>query len=261
MTEEMWKDIKGFEGQYQISSEGRVKSLARKIIDKAGHTHTIKECFMKTTPDKDGYKIIGLRDGSGSQKKFRLHRLVCEAFHPNPDNKPQVNHIDEDKSNNKASNLEWSTAKENCNHGTRNARGAKANSKPVAQYALDGKLIRIYESASEAGKQTGVDHRSIGGVALGKRKTAGNCIWKYISDEDEACNLELTVKELSKAVSKDRDYSKPVAQYTIDNELVKTWKSPMEAEKLGGFNRTNISKVALGKAKTHRGYIWKYVSQ
>ena len=251
MVEEIWKDIKDFEGRYQISNEGRVKSLARKFIDRSGREQNIKERILKLRNDKDGYKVISIRDGSGKRKSFRVHRLVCEAFIPNPDNKPQVNHIDEDKSNNRICNLEWCTCTENNNHGTRTARAikntAKALSKMVGQYTLDGELVKVFQSTHEAERQTGFNHSNIAAVANGKSQTA--------------CNLEISVsKELLKS-ARGKGLSKPVAQYTLDNELVKVWNSPIEAEREGGFNRSNISKVALGKQKAHKGYIWKYVSQ
>ena len=265
MTEEMWKDIKGFEDRYQISSEGRVRSLARKFIDNSGRWQNIKERILKLKTDKDGYKVIGIRDDSGKQKYFRVHRLVCEAFIPNPDDKPQVNHIDEDKSNNRICNLEWCTCTENNNHGTRTARAikntAKALSKMVGQYTLDGELVKVFQSTHEAERQTGFNHQNISAVANGKSQTAYNYIWRYISGENDACNLEISVsKELRKS-ARGKGLSKTVAQYTLDNELVKVWNSPIEAEREGGFNRSNISKVALGKQKAHKGYIWKYVSQ
>lgn len=140
---------------------------------------------MNFITDKDGYKLVGLRDGFGNQKQFRVHRLVCEAFILNPENKPQVNHIDEDKSNNRICNLEWCTCTENNNHGTRNVRAgktiAKVLSKSVAQYTLDGKLVKIWESTREAERETGICHGSISSAALGKRKKTGGYIWKYVS--------------------------------------------------------------------------------
>lgn len=342
MTEEMWKDIKGFEGQYQISSEGRVKSLARKIINKSGREQNIKERILKVRTRSDGYNSINLSNGSGKLKTFLVHRLVCEAFHPNPDNKPEVNHIDENKSNNRACNLEWSTRKENNNHGTHNMRVAKTTSKPVAQYTLDGQLVNIWDSAIELTKQIGFDPSSIYKVANGKRKSAYGYLWKYISKEDNVNNQDpnsefyiskennnhrvsnVTSKGFSKVVaqytlsgelvriyesarkagkengfghatisaaargdkksaygylwkyitdkdkvnnsklynqSKGKGFSKSVAQYTLDGKLIKVYKSACEAERQSGFSSTNISATALGKQKTHKGYIWKYVSQ
>ena len=105
---EIWKDIKGYEGIYQVSNFGRIKSSYTKRILKGGK-------------NKAGYLLVGLyKQGVLSRKS--IHRLVAEAFIPNPDNKPEVNHIDENKTNNMVSNLEWMTAKENINHGTRNER-------------------------------------------------------------------------------------------------------------------------------------------
>ena len=181
MSKEIWKDIFGYEGLYQVSDQGRVKSLERKVRHGRGIDLTIKERILKPGTDRGGYLRVGLCDG-GKQKTFKVHRLVCEAFHENPDNKPQVNHLNEIKTDNRACNLEWSTAKENCNHGTHNERIAKTRSKPVGQFTLDGKLLKTWTSAMEAGKQIGFNYSHVSEVANGKRKTAYGFIWKYVEE-------------------------------------------------------------------------------
>ena len=113
---------------------------------------------------------------------LKVHRLVCEAFHKSPKNKPCVNHIDENKANNVTSNLEWCTVKENCKHGTRSARSAKARSKQVGQYTSEGKLIKIWQSTIDVQRQLGFDQGSISKVARGKLKTAYGYVWKYIDE-------------------------------------------------------------------------------
>ena len=180
MTEEVWRDIEGHEGLYQVSSEGRIKSLKRTIIKKDGRKQTVKERILKGTPDKDGYLKIGLYCGTGKQKWFQVHRLVGEAFIQNPDEKPQINHINEIKIDNRACNLEWCTCKRNINHGSRNERVAKALGKPIGQYNLDGQLIKVWPSAREARRQTGFDQGYVSAVARGKYKQAYSYIWKYI---------------------------------------------------------------------------------
>lgn len=172
---EIWKNIKGYEGLYQVSDQGRVKSLERK--DRLGRT--IKERILKPAPSAQGYPIVCLYVGR-KRKTLKVHRLVCEAFHENPDNKPCVNHIDENKTNNCASNLEWCTYAENTNHGTRNARSAETKSNPVGQYTLDGELIKVWASPREAGRRAGFDNSTIYNVANGKRKTHKGFVWKYI---------------------------------------------------------------------------------
>jgi len=180
---EVWKDIKGYEGLYQVSNMGRVKSLERIVPRKSGRKQTIRERILKPRVGRNGYLQVSLYNGSDSVNQFYVHRLVCEAFHENPKNKLEVNHINEDKSDNRACNLEWVTRKENCNFGTRNARSAKAKSKSVGQYTTDGELVKIWQSTREVERQLGFDHSVISKVALGKKKTSHGYVWKYIEEE------------------------------------------------------------------------------
>ena len=178
MSEEC-RDVVGYEGRYQVSSMGRVKSLERK--DCLGRT--IKERILKPNVVHEGYLMVGLCAGR-KPKRLRVHRLVCEAFHENHDNKPQVNHINEDKTDNRACNLEWCTGTENLNHGTRNIRAgkaiAKSNSKPLGQYTRDGDLVKVWPSTIEVQRQTGFSRGNISLAANGKYKQAYGFIWKYV---------------------------------------------------------------------------------
>lgn len=175
---ETWKNIKGYEGLYQVSNMGRVKSLERKVTKGDGE-RTVKERILKPCMDRGGYLLVVLYAG-GKRKTLKVHRLVCEAFHDNPDSKPDVNHINEDKTDNRACNLEWSTRRENLNYGTRNERSAKALSKSVGQYTLHGELIKIWPSTMEAQRQAGFHCGHISSVANGERKTHKGFIWRYV---------------------------------------------------------------------------------
>ena len=180
--EEIWKDIKGYEGRYLVSNRGRVKSLERIVIRKNGRKFSIKERILKPFTNHSGYLVVILSGGNGKNKTFLVHRLVCKAFHENPKSKPCVNHIDENKANNVVSNLEWCTYEENNNYGTRTARIAKTQSKPVGQYTLDGELVKIWQSTSDVQRQLGFSQAHISKVARGKRKTAYGYVWKYVEE-------------------------------------------------------------------------------
>jgi len=176
---EVWKNIKEYEGLYQVSNIGRVKSLERTVIDKRGHKHYTNERILKPQIGPNGYLQVGLhKDCKG--KSLYIHRLVCEAFHENPKNKPEVNHINEDKSDNRACNLEWVTSKENNNHGTHNARVAKTKGKPVGQYTRDGELVKVWQSNHEVERQLGFDQSTLSKVARGELKAAYGYVWKYV---------------------------------------------------------------------------------
>lgn len=123
--EEIWKDIPEYEGLYQISNLGNVKSLQREIKCECNNQYkyfnmkyTISEKVLKGRKDKDGYLIVHLCKNS-RHKNYKIHRLVAEAFIPNPYNLPQINHINENKKDNNANNLEWCSSKYNANYGTR----------------------------------------------------------------------------------------------------------------------------------------------
>ena len=132
-----------------------------------------------------GYMHIGLRDGTKDKKQFYVHRLVAQAFIPNPDNLPQVNHKDCNVSNNCAENLEWCTEEYNLAYGDRQKKEIETqqlthpNCKEVCQYSLDFVLIKNYRSTKEAERETGVCSTSISSCCRGKLKTAGGFKWRY----------------------------------------------------------------------------------
>ena len=142
----VWKDIDGFSGEYQVSDEGQVRSVDRIVHYSNGGERFYAGRILKQKVDRCGYLYVGLRRQSQKQKFLKVHRLVAQAFIDNPLNKPQVNHKNEDKKDNRASNLEWVTPKENINYGTGNARrrgnnlNQRATSKRVALIKQGEKL-------------------------------------------------------------------------------------------------------------------------
>ena len=176
-TQEQWMPIKGFEGKYEISSYGRVKSVRRIKHIPNGEMRMSNERILKPWELKSGYLLTYLYKDS---ERFspRIHRLVAEAFIPNPTHLPQVNHIDGDKTNNNISNLEWVSRSENCKHSARVLH--RGGGIKVGQYSRNGVLLRKWANASEASEALGINRANIRLCANNIRKTAGNFIWRNI---------------------------------------------------------------------------------
>lgn len=211
---ETWKTIPETDGLYSVSNFGNVRrnehyTTVKPNTQKQNETIAFyNEKLVKPYKDSTGYLVVSIRDSKGNTYRRKIHRLVAQAFVPNPNNRDVVNHIDENKTNNCFENLEWVTSKENANHGTRNARIQKAASSRVAQYTIDGKLVKIWNSMSEAAKSFGASTtvyiRRVCTNQFG-RKTYKGYVWKYVDDK----------QQLVKIIK--RTFSKEELQEIVDN--------------------------------------------
>lgn len=162
---EIWKDIKDYEGLYQVSNLGNVKGLRKNII---------------LSPSNGEYKQVTLCY-KGKRKTIAVHRLVADAFIENPFNKTHINHKDENKHNNNANNLEWCTHKENMNYGSKQDRESQVKAKyNVLQYDLYGKLVKKWSSLREIILNTNYKKSNIMYCCEHKYKTAYGYRWEYL---------------------------------------------------------------------------------
>ena len=178
MIEEIWKDIPNYEGIYQASNLGRVKSLERFRKGKNGSLASVKEKIFKPQIDHRGYYRVELWKQSIG-KRYKVHRLVWEAFNGSIPEGLQVNHINEVKTDNRLENLNLMTPKENTNWGTGIERRAKKQSKPVLQFTLDDILVKEYPSTHQVERETGFSQSCIFKCCKGKYKAAYGYKWKY----------------------------------------------------------------------------------
>lgn len=232
---ELWRDVPNYEGLYMVSSIGRVKSIRRK--NSVGRY--IKEKIFSARENNHGYPSVSIMK-NGKSKNVRVHRLVAEAFIPNPDNLPEVNHIDENKSNNRVENLEWVTQQQNITRNDLHIRGGKNRLRSVLQCNEKGEAIKEYESAKCAAQETGFSYDAIKkhctGFVEGMYK---GYYWKYKNGK--------------------RNKYTSVSMYDMDWNFIRNYISVKSAARELGVSGTQIFSCINGKASSAYGYKWKKI--
>lgn len=236
---EIWKPIEGFEGWYEVSNMGNVRRMARRIVTGA----TIKQQLLIQYMSSGGYYRVTLSSPEdGKQRKYLVHRLVAKAFVDGYKEGLVVNHKDENKENNVASNLEWCTFKENTNYGTAITRRRIKREKPVYQCSCDGELLAIFDSIKKAAETTGIERRLISHCLVGKSRSAGGYVWAY------------SPKEKSEEKAKDicnKDYREPFVDK--DGEI---WKVvTINGEIYPNYEISNLGRLRIIPRK---GYSSEY---
>ena len=176
---EEWRDIIGYEGIYQASNRGRIKRVEHwknQTIKQSPEKYTrrpLTEKIMKQNGDP--YLRVCLSKNKES-KTMSVHRLIAQSFIPNPNNYPEINHIDCDPKNNRVENLEWCDRKHNINHADRTAKAARSCEKKI----ICKETGIIYESITKAARATGLQKSKISNVCHGKRNTTGGMHWQFV---------------------------------------------------------------------------------
>lgn len=269
--EEIWKDVGiyngvDFTGCYEVSNKGNVRALDRIVVCKNGQKQTRNGHIMKQYSDYCGYMRVFLKK-NGERRCPRVHRLV--AFHfilnPDPEHKTQVNHIDEDKTNNCVENLEWSTPSENVNHGTRNQKVAEKMGVSIAQLDQFGNLVKTWRSAHEANSY-GFSEKSILRIVNSQKLYHGYkwCTWDFFSiDNPDICfNNYLNKKVCSFNLSYEKCYSetkRKIVQLTKSGDFIREWDSIADASRELGIHVQCINRCLAGTRKTTHGYKWMYI--
>ena len=175
---EIWKDIEGYEGKYQVSSFGRVRSVDhQRAVVPTNTVCTVKGKIIKPAKIGNGYMGVKLCNGS-HRSTASVHRLVAKAFVPGYFDGAHVNHIDENKANNRADNLEWVTPSANNLHGSHPVRVAQSKFKQISQYTKDGQFVKTYPSITEACRATGATPSLISRV-VGTQYKAKGYLWRF----------------------------------------------------------------------------------
>lgn len=245
---EIWKDIRGFEGRYQVSNMGRVRSLTRTSVDKFGRIHHIRGMILKNSLNKGkGYNRVSLSDGHRNYTHFEVHRLVAIHFVEGYKAGLVVNHKNEIKTDNRAENLEWCTYKYNLNYSDVVAWKRK----PVYQYSLDGDLIAKHKCCAVVEKLFGTYQGAMAHVMY-ESKTK---IWKGYRWSFEM----LTKEQWQDIARKYKTSRRMVAQIDDSNTEIARFPTLTDAANAVGVSITAISNCCKGKTKHTAGYIWRFI--
>ena len=233
----MWKKFiyEGQETDYSVSTEGEVRKDTTNYI-------------LSQSSQQD-YKFVGLII-NGKQKRMRVHRMVALTFIDNPDNKPYVNHINGNRSDNNVENLEWVTPSENTQHAVDTGLFKSGRARAVVQYNLNGEQMATFESASEAARQTGGSQSKITMCCRRQRDSANDYQWRYYDDIQDVQKIE------KKFIT-----GKKVAQCDEEGNILKIYPSFKEAARAVNGTSSAISRVCSGTNIRHKGYKWKLVEE
>lgn len=198
LKHEVWKPIPDFEGYYEASTLGRIRSLDRYVMCRGGNKRLIKGRLLRPRLYKDGYFDVKLHKDKDKYKTCRINRLIALTFISNPNNLPVVNHKDENPLNNRVPNLEWCTQKYNVNYGSSIQRSSKSRGTKISQYDKQYNLIHTYDSIREAARVIKGAHQNISKAAIGKYKTSYGYIWKYADEKEESIKKWKSWKESKK---------------------------------------------------------------
>ena len=265
-TKEIWKPVVGYEGLYEVSNFGRVKSVER-FVWQGTTKRKVKEKIKSQVKNTNGYPSVSLC-ANGRSKVRPIHILIANAFIPKPENKPYIDHINTNKEDYSISNLRWVTPKENSNNPitltrcienshteeaiqkslhTKRERNTKTAPKEVFMFTLDGEFVAKYSSAREAQRCTGILNSEINSCCRCDKRSAGGFLWSRTNVPPEYNPYKTKQKK--------------VAQYTKDMQLVKEWDSIKEASNTLKLCESNISRCAKGDTSRTLcgGYIWKYI--
>ena len=251
-TKEIWKPLEGFDGLYEVSNMGKVRSLKRKIdapylINQ--QKKSVGGIILKPTIDKDGYERVNIHTAT-KRKNFYVHVAVAKAFIPNEQNKPFIDHINCNRRDNRTCNLRWVTAKENQNNLLTRQHLKKGKEKTVVMYDLCNTPIKAFHSAKMASFILGC---SIGHLQQACRKNGifKSYKWAYAeSPSDDLFDAPIPFMKKQRI--------KAIEQVNADGEKIACFPNIREAARKYGFSEGHLNDAIHGKIKMAYGFIWRY---
>lgn len=251
--QEIWKPIDGYEGLYEVSNHGNVRSLDRYVMDK-GNPSLRKGRLISACDNGHGYKYVTLYK-DGKQKHKHVHRLVAEAFVDNPNNLNEVNHLDFDKSNNVSTNLEWCSRQYNMHHALINGKlSNEQNYIPIAKINLDGFVIDKFDSIVDAAESVSGVPQNIGHCCRHTVMSMYGYYWEYDTGYSIGEKIDITNRAIVKSEGR---CLKPVAKIdTKSGKIVGLYKSRKEAGHENDCYANYIGKCCNGRLDQYQGYKW-----